>query len=125
MVIRDIYTKVHEAWKNRPDKTTPVYAVDLEHIEQGISDAMDNRALKEIYGDDHIRLILPKTNAATSTYTNLVRIGYDGSDSAEGTDIHTLDREGNAYFAGDVKNSKGVSLNGLQAQINNILEGES
>lgn len=56
MATRDTYTKVHEDWKGRPDKTTPVMPEDLEHIEQGIKDAMDNRALKEIYDDDAINL---------------------------------------------------------------------
>ena len=52
MTTRDTYTKVHEDWKDKPDKTTPVFAEDLEHIEQGIKDAADKRALKEIYGDN-------------------------------------------------------------------------
>lgn len=54
MATRDTYTKVHEDWKDRPDKTTPVYAEDLKHIEQGIKDAADKRALKGIYDDDAI-----------------------------------------------------------------------
>lgn len=56
MATRDTYTKVHEEWKNRPDKTTPVLAEDLEHFEQGIKDAADKRALKEIYDDNSINL---------------------------------------------------------------------
>lgn len=54
MATRDTYTKVHEEWKDKPDKTTPVYADDLEHIEQGIKDASDKRALRDIYGDAQI-----------------------------------------------------------------------
>jgi len=34
------YVKVHSDWKNDPDVTTPVYAEDLEQIEQGIADAV-------------------------------------------------------------------------------------
>lgn len=56
MATRDTYTKVHEDWKNQPDETTPVYAEDLEHIEQGIKDAADKRALKDIYDDNAINL---------------------------------------------------------------------
>lgn len=56
MATRDTYTKVHEKWNNRPDKTTPVFAEDVEHIEQGIKDAADKRALKEIYDDNSINL---------------------------------------------------------------------
>lgn len=56
MATRGTYTKVHEDWKNRPDKATPVYAEDMEHIEQGIKDAADKRALKDIYDDTAINL---------------------------------------------------------------------
>lgn len=56
MATRDTYTKVHENWKNQPDDTTPVMAEDLEHIEQGIKDASDKRALREIYNDNAINL---------------------------------------------------------------------
>lgn len=56
MATRDTYTKVHDDWKNRPDKETPVYAEDMEHIEQGIKDAADKRALKDIYDDTAINL---------------------------------------------------------------------
>lgn len=130
MATRDTYTKVHDDWKDRPDKSTAVYATDLEHIEQGIKDAADKRALKEIYDDDHIKLILPKAESATaSSYTNIVNIRYAASESEEESKIHTLDREGNAFFAGDVKNGDGVSLNSLKAAIEridqNILGGAS
>lgn len=33
------YTPVHLDWRDAPDNTTPVWAADLEHIEQGIVDA--------------------------------------------------------------------------------------
>lgn len=35
------YTRVHADWKNKPDSSTPVDDVALEHIEQGIVDAHD------------------------------------------------------------------------------------
>lgn len=130
MATRDTYTKVHDDWKDRPDKSTAVYATDLEHIEQGIKDAADKRALKEIYDDDHIKLIMPKTESATtSSYTNIVNIGYAASESEAESKIHTLDSEGNAFFAGDVRNGDGVSLNSLKDAIEridqNILGGAS
>ncbi len=53
---RDTYTKVHEDWQNDPSTDTPIMAEDMEHIEAGIKTAMDSRALKEIYGDQSIRL---------------------------------------------------------------------
>lgn len=121
MTARDTYTKVHERWKDRPDKETPVRAVDLEHIEQGIKNAADNRAMKCIYDDDHIKLILQQTGSkTTSSHTNIVGIGYVGSESEKESYIHTLDREGNAFFAGDVENGDGVSLNRLKAAIERI-----
>lgn len=33
-----IYQKVREIWKDKPDKSTPVFAKDIMHIEQGIKD---------------------------------------------------------------------------------------
>ncbi len=51
---RQTYTKSVEEWKNKPDKTTPIMAENLNKIEQGIKDAMDSRALKELYDDYHI-----------------------------------------------------------------------
>lgn len=130
MATRDTYTKVHEDWKNKPDKSTPVYAEDLEHIEQGITEAKDNRALKKIYNDDHIKLILPQVSSATtSTYTNIVEIGYAGSETEDGGEpagescVHTLDKEGNAFFAGDVTTAGGASLNELKEAVDNMDSG--
>lgn len=54
MTTRDTY-QVQE-WEDLPSENTPVSAARLGHMEQGISDAMDNRALKEIYGDNFISL---------------------------------------------------------------------
>lgn len=54
MAIRDTYTT--QSWKNLPSEETPISAERLGHIEQGIKDAMDKRALKEIYDDDYISL---------------------------------------------------------------------
>lgn len=31
-----LYEKVHEVWKDRPDESTPCYGRDLMHFEQGI-----------------------------------------------------------------------------------------
>lgn len=52
MATRDTYEM--QAWENLPSKETPVTAECLEHIEQGIKDAADKRALKEIYDDTAI-----------------------------------------------------------------------
>lgn len=52
---RQTYTKNPE-WKDKPDETTPILAENLNHIEQGIKDAMDNSALREIYKDENLDL---------------------------------------------------------------------
>ena len=49
----------------------------------------------------------------TNTYAHIVGNGT----SAERKNIHTLDWNGNAVFAGDVTNGDGVSLNQLKSQI--------
>lgn len=53
---RTLYQKFRDLWKDKPDKTTPVTAEALNHIEQGIYDNSDRMALKEIYGDTAINL---------------------------------------------------------------------
>lgn len=56
MALRKLYQKFREEWKDKPDKTTPVTAEALNHIEQGIYDNSNRMALKEIYGDDSLNL---------------------------------------------------------------------
>lgn len=67
MATRDTYTKVHEDWIDKPDRVTPILAGDLEHIESGIKDATDNRALKDVYDDDHINLQTSEHSSIKST----------------------------------------------------------
>lgn len=205
MATRDTYTKVHEDWKDKPDKTTPVLAEDLEHIEQGIKDAADKRALKEIYGDTGANI---GDRNSVNIAANYIIIGYDNisngfssaiivgsgnkgenggggicagtgntirgggnfvsgqynevNDGASGAvgqglitvaqqmavglynqkdeqhkfafivgggtsntnrkNIHTVDRAGNAYYAGDVTNGVGVSLNSLKSDVDNLTD---
>lgn len=54
MATRDIYEM--QEWENLPSEETPISAERLAHIEQGIKDAADKRALKEIYDDSGINL---------------------------------------------------------------------
>lgn len=169
MATRDTYTKVHEEWKNRPDKSTAVFADDLEHIEQGIKDAADKRALKEIYDDDYISLgrkagtqrgwpsatfgyntiasgssscaggtntevsgnysrvdgvftkAIGEAQCVSGKYNvpikNLAVIVGGGTSESNRKNIHTLDWTGNGWFAGDVTNGNGVSLDGLMSMI--------
>ena len=122
MAERDTYTKVHEDWKNRPDETTPVYAEDLEHMEQGISNAMDNRARRDIYDDDGIRLAIVRAEGTNESDSNVIDIVAVDAGGAE-THIYKVDREGNVSVSGDVTNGEGTSLNDLLTRINNISGG--
>lgn len=203
MATRDTYTKVHEDWKDRPDKSTAVYATDLEHIEQGIKEAADKRALKEIYDDNSINLgrkegtragfnsaTIGLNVSATGAYacakgTDCVSSGRGASSEGKNTkaggdychsegidtvaseesynrachtegigtksygeaqhvggkyneqvigavvigggisdtdrkNIYILEWNGNAIFAGDIKNGVGVSLNSLKSAVDNL-----
>ena len=51
------------------------------------------------------------------TYAHIVGGGTDDTSRAN---IHTLDWNGNAAFAGDVTNGAGVSLNGLKTLIDTL-----
>lgn len=212
MATRDTYTK--QTWENLPSENTPVSAERLEHIEQGIKDAMDNRALKEIYDDESINLgrsssenvgrysstegmylkasgycshaegesstasgssshaeggqttasgsnshaegyqttasgnfshaegrntvasgafshaegretksigdaqhVSGKFNSTSSNYAEIVGGGTSNTDRKN---IRTLDWAGNAYYAGDVTNGAGISLNGLKTALDNM-----
>lgn len=101
MATRDTYTKVHEEWKDRPDETTPVMAADLEHIEQGIKDAADKRALKEIYDDNAINL--GRKGKTTVGYHSTAE-GYDTISS--GYASHTEGFETTA--SGDESHAEGI-----------------
>ena len=54
MATRDIYEM--QEWENLPSEETPVSAERLAHIEHGIKEAADKRALKEIYDDNSINI---------------------------------------------------------------------
>ncbi len=73
---RDIYTAVHEDWQDQPSEETPIMAADLEHIESGIKTAMDNRALREVYGDRCIRLSI-SNQSETSPSTISIEMGVN------------------------------------------------
>lgn len=54
---------------------------------------------------------------------NAVFIVGGGTSDSDRKNIHTIDRAGNGYFAGDVKNGAGVSLNSLKSAIDNLQTG--
>lgn len=204
MATRDTYET--QTWENLPAETTPVNAERLTHIEQGIKDAVDKRALKKIYDD--IGAIIGERNNANNG-GNHILVGYDnvlngfytaiivgsnnkgenggggicsgnnniirgsanfvsgqgneanevccgaigegltavgqqtvvgrynikdwnhnyafivggGANGYDKKNIHTIDWAGNVYFAGDVTNGVGVSLNSLKSAIDNLPTG--
>lgn len=178
MATRDTYTM--QEWENLPAKTTPVNAERLSHIEQGIKDAADKRALKEIYDDR--AMSLGRKSGYRAGY-NSVAAGYEviamgegsyaggnetkayadyshaegdgtiagssaqnvegrynvqdglgiyvhitggGTSDSDRRNIYTLDWNGNAIFAGDVKatyNNSKISLIDTYRSIYSMGEG--
>lgn len=80
MATRDTYEV--QTWENLPSDNTPVSAERLSHIEQGIKDAMDNRALKEIYGD--MEISLGRKSGYMAGYNSLAA-GYEVIAAGEGS----------------------------------------
>lgn len=163
---------IQQEWKDLPDRDTPISAERLTHIEQGIKEAADERALKEIYDDNYLNLgrkdgtqrgypsaafgyntiASGSSSCATGTNTeasgnfsyaggmftkaigeaqhvtgkynisqkNYAEIIGGGTSDSDRKNIRTLDWTGNGWFAGDVTNGEGVSLNSLKAAINNM-----
>lgn len=187
MATRDSYTK--QEWENLPAETTPITAERLEHIEQGIKDAADKRALKEIYDDIAISLgrnqstnkgnysiavgpsatasemysraygpfttayglgslaegmsttasgqysiaegmytiaigdyqhVFGKWNMEDGESKYVIIVGGGNDDKQERKNIHTIDWVGNGWFAGDVTNGAGISLNSLKSTVDNL-----
>lgn len=137
---RELYEK--QEWENFPSENTPLSAKRFNHIEQGIRTNSENMALKEIYDDYKINLGRKPDSTAglfsivLGTNNKAITVGGGTSDS-DRKNIHTLDWQGNAEFAGDVKgfvDNAPVSFaillaeiesryNGLQQQIQNINNG--
>lgn len=128
MALRELYKKFREQWKDKPDKTTPVTAEALNHIEQGIYANSNKMALKEIYDDNSINLSKTSTSIGdcsvaegfgtiaysdyqhvegtynlVDTNSKYIHIAGNGNRSDSRSNAYTLDREGNAWFAGGVE----------------------
>lgn len=67
---RTTYEK--QTWHDLPEEDTPISAERLSHIEDGIADAANNRALKEVYNDISMAL---GPNSTAATYS--VSHGYE------------------------------------------------
>lgn len=77
---RTNYTK--QTWHDLPEQDTPISADALSHIEDGIYDAANNRALKEIYNDTNMKL--GSDSAATGTYA----VAHGNGAQASGANSH-------------------------------------
>lgn len=118
MATRDTYTK--QEWENLPSEETPITAERLTHIEDGIKNAMDNRALKEIYGDYDISL--GRKNGTTvgsfSTAEGNSNVASEYCSHAEGysniaSAIKSHAEGESTHAAGDSAHSEGYSTKAL------------
>lgn len=108
---RQTYEKTYPQWKDKPDETTPILAENLNHIEEGIKTAMDDRALREKYGDENLIL---RTNITGSEVTgsgnitngNYNKIGSSGTQSNENSvgGNSNIIRNGNQNIVGGLGN---------------------
>lgn len=73
---RELYEK--QTWANLPDESTPISAERLAHLEEGIYQNSEDKALKELYGDNHISL---GRKANTTAGNNSIATGYDAEAS--------------------------------------------
>lgn len=89
-----LYEKIREIWKNKPDKSTPVFAEDLMHIEQGIYNNSLNCAelLKKIEDlESRVQALEPVNIVSWSDGTDaeivaMAKALRDGRISVEDTD---------------------------------------
>lgn len=54
MATRNTYTP--QTWENLPSEETPLSAERLEHIENGIDECFETRALRQVYNDNYIAI---------------------------------------------------------------------
>lgn len=122
MAARDTYTKVHEKWEDQPSEKTPIKAAGLEHIEQGIKDAMDNRALREVYNDGSINLGR-KAGTTTGLYSSVT--GRDNESSANYSSANGRDNKvsGENSHAGGSNNTVS-GKDSYAGGKNNIVSGD-
>ena len=80
MAARELYEK--QQWLNKPVKTSPVSSSRLSHIENGVEEAANKRALKEIYDDEAVSL---GRKEGTKTGYNSIAAGTN----VEATGEHT------------------------------------
>lgn len=100
-------TYQEQEWHDLPQEDTPITAEKLGHIESGIKDAMDKRALKEIYDDETINL--GRKNSTTNG-ENSVAIGKNVTASGQYSFASGCFTEASAYAStaeGDNTKAKG------------------
>lgn len=87
-----------QEWANLPSETTPISAERLTHMEQGITSAIDDRALKEIYDDDKINL--PTTAMDASLGYGMIDITSKCSADATEQNVRIFVPIDGEYFGG-------------------------
>ena len=66
-----VYSRFHQAWKNKPDSSTPVTAAALDHFETGVAAAHSD--IESINEELDGRLSETDLNATYATHKNLAR----------------------------------------------------
>ena len=123
MATRDIYEM--QEWENLPSEETPISAERLAHIEQGIKDAADKRALKEIYDDSGINAGLSNTISSVTDYI----VNGNGNTLKNGSDIFVSGDANNVGGSGNSVIGMGNTVTGGSANsvsgMSNIVKGVS
>lgn len=121
MANRNTYTE--QTWENLPSEETPISAERLAHMEDGIKEASNNRALKEIYNDDGMILGNGTASGSAGNYIlagSLNKVNGGGALVMAGSD-NSANGAGGVLCAGQNNNLTGGS--GICAGINNKLGG--
>lgn len=116
MATRDTYTT--QTWENLPSEETPLSAERLSYIEQGIKDAADKRALREIYGDSGINTGMQNAissvnryivNGNGNTVQNGSNISINGYDNNANGSENSINGSGNTVTNGSANSVSGMN----------------
>lgn len=113
---RELYEK--QTWTNLPDESTPISAERLTHLEKGIYQNSEDKALKELYGDNHISL---GRKANTTAGNNSIATGYDAEASgsyscAEGYGTSATNMAAHAEGYGTVASGHSAHAEGMRTK---------
>lgn len=114
MTTRDTYTT--QTWENLPSDETPISAERLAHIEQGIKDAADKRALKEIYDDAGAKIGLSNTIMSVNGYI----VNGNGNILQNGSNICINGNSNNISGSENSISGSGNTVSGTANSVNGI-----